>query len=68
MKIHVVHGRRQRGGRGHGLDKGARDVTLSWIFIHGTNIVDRGLNFCAFFFFFFVFFFAAPPPPPEEAK
>jgi len=34
-----------------------------WIFKHGTNIVDRGLNvlFFGLFYYFLVFFSVAPP-------
>jgi len=44
------HGRRQQGGRGP-----------SWIFIHGTDIVDRGI------IMLFFSLFSVAPPPPEEA-
>jgi len=40
-----------------------------WIFIHGTNIADRGLKvlFSAFLCYFAVLFFRCPPPL-DEAK
>jgi len=45
-----------------------------WIFMHGTNILDRGLKvlffgvFCYFsvFLLFFDLFSVVPPPPPQE--
>jgi len=51
LKWSCKHGRRQRGG------KGAMS-SLPWIFIHGTDIVDRGLNVL----FFGIFFVALSPP------
>jgi len=57
------HGRRQRGGRV------GRDPPPSWIFKHGTNIVNRGLKvlFFGLFLLFFglfsiVFIFIADTP------
>jgi len=49
------HGRRQREAEGHAL----------WICIHGTNIVNRGLQvlFFSVFCYFSVFFLLPPPPP-----
>jgi len=51
------HGRQQQGGR-----------ASHWIFIHGTNIIDRGLKvlFSAFFCYFMVF--SPLPPSLDEAK
>jgi len=55
-KIRLDHGRRQRGAGGRG----------PWIFIHGIDIVDRGLIVLFFgkslIVFFFGFFSVAPPP------
>jgi len=60
----------------HGSAAGGRDPLSPWIFKHGTNIVDRGLNvlffglFLPFFVFFPIFFglFFRAPPPLEEAN
>jgi len=44
------------------MDSSAADP---WIFIHGTNIVDRGLKalFFGVFLLLFGLFFRCPPPP-----
>jgi len=48
------------GGRG--------GVVLSWIFIHGTDILDRGsIVLFSVFFANFWFFSIAPPPPLKKA-
>jgi len=54
-----MHGCQQWGGGGRGPQ---------WIFKHGTNIVDRGLEvlFFSLFCYFSVFF--PLPSPLEEAK
>jgi len=48
---------------GMGVGRGGRGPCPPWIFIHGTNIVDRGLKvlFSAFFAIFLFFFPLLPP-------
>jgi len=38
-----------------------------WIFIHGTDIVDIGLNSAIFRYFFAILWYFSPLPPLEEA-
>jgi len=49
---------------------GGKGGVVPWIFIfiHGTNIVDKGLKVLIFgvFFFYLLFFFSFPPPPLER--
>jgi len=57
--------------KGPGMDVGSGELCPPWIFIYGTDIVDRGLVvlfFCLFFFCYFSVFFPLPPLPLEEAK
>jgi len=50
-----IHGRRQRGAGG---------PCPLWIFIHGTNIVNRGLKMLFFGILLVFGLFSVPPPPP----
>jgi len=50
---------------------GQGTMAQPWIFIHGTNLVDKGLKVLFFGVFYFSVFFSVasifPPPPLKEA-
>jgi len=61
-----MHGRRKRATGGHGHDRRVRKSKgpcPPWIFIHGTNILHRGLNYFSVFLLLFFGIFTLPSPP-----